>query len=249
MIKLSRFAAAISIFFVAGISLIFSPPCPVRAETDSYFRVLSKNAYVYADPELSEKLFIVPETYYVKAETYNSVYARVVYGDDDGEYPVIVGYMSSENLTASAIVPSSPFAVIKVSSLYSDVLFQDAARKRALFNVPCDSFMYLYGSHFSNGSELCYVYYRNKLGYIDKNSLSDFVIPKNKDPLPVENEPLNNNEISESPKTRSSISGETLQIIIIVGISVVSISVVYVLFKPQKNKVPVKDEDFFEESE
>ena len=216
----------------------------VYAETIPYIRVLTDNAYLYSDQNLERKIFKIPYGYFVKAENIGSECVRVTYGNDDGEYPVIMGYMNPADLTAINFEPTKPYAVIKVSTSTADILFNDYELKKAYFNVPEDTFMYLYGEFYTENTNLAYVYCKNKLGYIDSSCLNPYVIPNSPDeivtitPTP-ENTPNTNIDNNET----SNGLGENLQIIIIVGISVISVSVVYFLFKPAKSKDTELDQD------
>ena len=216
----------------------------VYAETTPYLRVLTDNAYLYSDQNLERKIFKIPYGYFVKAENIGSECVRVTYGNDDGEYPVIMGYMNPTELTAINFEPTKPYAVIKVSTSSADILFNDYELKKAYFNVPEDTFMYLYGEFYTENTNLAYVYCKNKLGYIDSSCLNPYVIPNSPDeivtitPTP-ENTPNTNIDNNET----SNGLGENLQIIIIVGISVISVSVVYFLFKPAKSKETELEQD------
>ena len=223
----------------------------VYADTCEYFRILVSDAYIYQDALCTQKIFEVPKTYYVKAESYNQEYARVSFGNDNSGYPVIMGYMKTAELSPVSSTPTNPYNVIKVSTALSDILFNDPDLKNAYFNVPNNTFMTYYGNYkLDNGSTLCYVYCNNKLGYIDLNSLNPFSMPENSDPLPKdpEIETEVNGEVNNET-TPSSLKGEALQIIIIVGISIICISIVYTLFKPTKNKVYTKEPTSFEDDE
>ena len=216
----------------------------VYANTTPYLRVLTDNAYLYSDQNLERKIFKIPYGYFVKAENIGSEFVRVTYGNDDGEYPVIMGYMNPAELTAINFEPTKPYAVIKVSTSSADILFNDYELKKAYFNVPEDTFMYYYGEFFTENGNLAYVYCKNKLGYIDASCLNPFVIPESPDeivtitpsPESKPNTNIDNNETSNG-------LGENLQIIIIVGISVISVSVVYFLFKPAKSKETELEQD------
>ncbi|MBR5439608.1 MAG: hypothetical protein IKV61_05270 [Clostridia bacterium] len=227
-------------------------PSIAKAQNYEYFRVLSENVYIYQDSLCSQKLFEVPKTYYVKAESITQEYARVSFGYENSGYPVIIGYMKIGELTVVENTPTNPYNLIKVSTALSDILFNDPNLKNAYFNVPTSTFMTYYGNYnLDNGTKLCFVYCNNKLGYIDANSLNPFTLPLNSDPLPSENVETNTdvdeNIENETLNPPSSLKGEGLQIIIIVGISIICISIVYTLFKPSKNKVykrePVPYED------
>ena len=243
--------ALISIY-ITLICVIFNiKPTTANAQNYEYFRVLISDAYIYQDALCTQKIFEVPKTYYVKAESYNKEYARVSFGYDNSGYPVIMGYMKVSDLTPASVVPTNPYNVIKVSTALSDILFNDANLKNAYFNVPNNTFMTYYGNYnLENGSTLCYVYCNNKLGYIDLNSLNPFSVPDNLDPLPKEPEPETEVDGTENSKTPpSSLKGEGLQIIIIVGISIICISIVYTLFKPSKNKIYKRENVEFEDEE
>ena len=188
---------------------------------------------------MTNKLFKIPYSYYVKIENANDTLARVSYGNDNENYPVIMGYLDLSQLTPTSIIPSNPFSTIKVSSSYSDVLFNDNKLSKAYFNVPDSTFMIYYGDYvMENGKEISYVYCNNKLGYFDKLALNPFSVPLNKDPIQYDN--LNSDSEEQNPqeenKKTSSLPAESLQIIIIVGLSIICISIVYALFKPNKTK-------------
>ena len=228
----------------------FTKSNAVFGNSECYYRVLKDNVYLYADNNLEKPMFKIPYTYYVKAENINGNIVRVVYGDDQADYPVIVGYMDLNDLTLSQTTPLNPFAILKISTSTQDVLFADIDKKKAYFNVPSETFMIYYGEILDKESNVTImVYCKNKLGYLDKNCANSFSIPLNTDPLP---EPENEEPTTPSDTTNiekpSSELGEHLQILIIVGISTVCISVVYALFKPTKNKT-AKQNEYFEEGE
>ena len=88
-----------------------------------------------------------------------------------------------------------------------------------------------------------------KLGYLDKTCLNPFTITENQDKLPnINTEP--DVEIEENPENQNGevlFLGDNLQLIIIVGISIISISVVYFLFKPERNKINDEQNEFSNE--
>ena len=245
----------IIIFFIAIFCAnIKFKPTIASAENYEYFRVLNDGVYIYQDSFCTQKIFEVPKTYYVKIENLTQEFARVSYGYENNGYPVIIGYMKLSEITSSKITPTNPFNLIKVSTNLSDVLFNDATLKNAYFNVSNNTFMTYYGSYTTeSGSKLCYVYCNNKLGYIDLNSLNPFSMPQNTDPIETENPKQEDNEQEtlepEDNSPPSSLKGEGLQIIIIVGISIICISIVYTLFKPTKNKVYKREQTDFTDEE
>ena len=116
-------------------------------------------------------------------------------------------------------------------------MFNDLKLVTPYFNVPKNEILYYYGEIKSGDKIMCFVYYAKKLGYIDKTSLNPFSITPNPDAIletdKNENLPTDNGE--ENP-SKINPFGEHIQVVIIVGISIISISVVYFLFKPSKHK-------------
>ncbi len=218
----------------------------VLAQTSQYMRVLTDGAIIYSDGDLTEPMFEIPKTYYVKVESKISSTVKVSYGDGSKDCPVIIGYMSETDLSPATVEPTAPFSIIKVSTDTSDILFNDVELKTPYFNLPKNEVMYYYGEIESGDKVLCYVYYSKKLGYVDKTCLNPFSVTPNPDPIESEEEPPTNEEptTDKQPTVSTFPLGENLQLIIIVGISVVSISVVYFLFKPQKNRTGEEQNEF-----
>lgn len=233
--------------FIAVISSIIILPKPkVLAEEGAYMRVLQSDAIIYHDVNLEEPIFEVPLTYYVKVESRLGNSVKVSYGDGSKDCPIIIGYMDICCLTEIDYEPTSPFFIIKVSTDVSDILFNDVELKTPYFNVPKNEVMYYLGEINSGDKVLCYVYYSKKLGYVDKTCFNPFTITPNPDKVKEETpETPSIDENTNSDNTATTFQvGENLQLLIIIGISVVSISVVYFLFKPQKNKTGDEQNEF-----
>ena len=206
-----------------------------KADGETFARVTKNSIYIYQDSAFLKPMFAIPIGYYVKVEEYTSGTLRVSYGD--GDYPKIYGYMKESEVLIVDYKPSTPYTVIKVSTDITDVLFGDAEMKTPYFNVPENEILYYYGEIAVSDKVMCFVYYLKKLGYVDKTSLNSFSIANNPDKLTPDK---GSTEDYEQPPTQTDNKvnplGEHLQVIIIVGISIVSISVVYFLFKPSKHK-------------
>lgn len=211
----------------------------VNAQGENYLKVKSSLTYIYSDQNFTEPIFAVPKGFFVKVEQKLSSAIKISYGL--GEYPTIYGFMKESELSSVSTIPENPFAIIKVSTDKSDVLFNDFSLNHPYFNVPKNEILYYYGEIEKGESVLCYVYYNKKLGYIDKNSLNPFSLPSQEN-----NAPTFGGETLEEEflPTSQNPLGEKLQILIIVGISIVTISVVYFLFKPTKNKTDEEDGEF-----
>lgn len=230
MHKLKKFL--LTAYCLISLVILNAPYHFVSASSENYARVLQENVFIYQDANFNEPLFAIPYGYYVKIES-NEGALKVSYGD--GDYPKIFGYVKEEEISKVDYAPSSPFTVIKVSTDISDILFNDLELKTPYFNVPKNEILYYYGEIEKGDRILCYVYYNKKLGYVDKSSLNSFSIPTNPDKLPTQEQPETPIE-EESVSTTVNPFGEHIQVAIIVGISIVAISVVYFLFKPSKHR-------------
>lgn len=232
---------------ISILTLSLTPKNTVNASTEEFMRVLSNGVYIYSDSDFNVKLFEIPCGYYLKVINTNGGIVKVSYGNSDESYPTIMGYCKLSELTKTDVIPTKPYAQIKVSCSLSDVLFNDYNLSKPYFNVPENTFMVYYGKLIrENGSEICYVYCNNKLGYFDLNSLNPFTVPDSPDKIETEKPDDGKEEIPQEENEKpSSLPAESLQIIIIIGLSVISISIVYYLFKPSKQKRD--DEEFFTE--
>ncbi len=223
---------------VCFLSLLFTGTAKdVKAISPTYMRVLKNDIYIYQDVNLSKKLFIVPYGYFVVIEKDLGSFVKVNYMQSTTA-PTIIGYMYKDDLTTYASMPTSPFCNLTVTNKISDILFNDSDKSIPYFNVAENSSLTYYGELVTNNNEtLVYCYYNLKLGYIDKTSLNTYQVPQSSDIIvTLPNTPSNNDNVIETQKPTTE-NNESLQIIIIVGISVISISVVYFLFKPTKNKI------------
>ncbi len=211
-------------------------PKKVNASTSEYMRVLTSNAYIYQDDTFQTKLFIIPYGYFVYLLEDYGDYRKVSYGSNTDNCPIIIGYMKNVDLTQYLLVPTKPYSIFTVTTNYSDILFNDYDRTTPYFNIPKNSNMIYIGEYINQKNEsLAYVYYNSKLGYVDKKAIKSFTVPVSPDKIEPDVDVNENDE--ENQSNPSFIKNESLQIIIIVGISIISISVVYFLFKPTKNKV------------
>lgn len=228
------------------IAFFLLTPKPVAlADTVTYRRVLIEGAILYSDKTLLTPTFEVPYSYYVKIEGEFGETVKVSYNSQDTGAPVIIGYMRLSDLTPCDYTPTSPYSLIKVSTLDADVLFLDHTLQKPLFNIPKNETMFLYGKLKVTDKTLCYVYYGSKLGYVDEKALNSFHIPNNQDPI-LEPEPPETTP--PSSETVSPLKSDALQIVIIVGISIITISIVYFLFRPQKNETHEQN-DFLTDDE
>ena len=243
---MKKYLALLATLYITFFNISIPNISVSASSNETYLRVVKENVYIYSDSNFSCRLFEIPYSYYVKVESIQNNVVKATYGLEGQDYPFIIGYLKLEELEEVFTVPTNPFSTIKVSCLSSDVLFNDVGFKKAYFNVSENTFMVYYGKYVKeNGNEVAYVYCNNKLGYFDKNSLNPFTVPLHKDPIETESPTAdeNDNKNDGANTNVSTMPAENLQVLIIIGLSIICIAIVYALFKPSKH---VKDDEEIE---
>jgi hypothetical protein len=198
---------------------------------------------LYIDSTLTIKWFELPVGYFVKVLSISHSSAKVEYKCDDRNLPSAKGYISTEHLNIvseipQVIFPSATFKVNQNCLLYTntDLSIYETITQGSVLDYygiieKSDGKTYAYGFVKTlSGDEY--------VGYLLSSCLSDFKIPN----LPIEKE---EDEIQSSSDITSETNepasyGNALQLVIIIAVSIVAISIVYLLFKPTPSKA--KDE-------
>ena len=228
-----------------SLAVVWASPFTVHAEEElSYSRVLDEETILYMDASLSVPWFTLPYSYYVRVISVGTTSVKVEYKCDSPLRPSAKGYISLSSLNLTDEKPSAPFpnvsyTIKETCLLYKDVNFTYSE------TVTENSSIDFYGVLSKpNGETFLYGYVTTRsgdryVGYLSVSSVSSFVVPR----LPVEPpKPTSAEGFSETPATANNLLGDNLQIVIIVAVSVVAISVVYLLFRPSGRRA--KDEAF-----
>ena len=231
------------ILFVALLLTISYSPVTANAEEIRYSQIATEGVILYIDSTLTIKWFELPVGYCVKVLSISHSSAKVEYKSDDKNLPSAKGYVSTEHLNIVSEIPqvtfpSSTFRVNQNCLLYTDT---DLSLSETITQ---GSVLNYYGI-IEKGEGKTYVYGfvttlsgDEYVGYILSSCLTDFKIPI----LPIEKEEDESQSSSEftSETSQTESFGNTLQLVVIIAVSIVSISIVYLLFKPSPSKA--KDE-------
>jgi len=244
-------------YFLYLLALLFVAIAPVfkrtagsaSAEEPRYSRILSEEVVLYSDRSLSSPWFILPYSYYVRIISAEGRAVKVEYKGDNPLRPSIKGYISSSDIEISDETPAAPYPSVSFTIGQNCLVFKDAN-----FNYPEavaeNSSVEFYGTYIkSDGEKYVYGYITSAsgdkfVGYVASSALLGFAVPE----LPVYIPEIDSESLAEPEKESSSqpvnALGDNLQVVIIVGISVVAISIVYLLFRPSgKAKEEVLKED------
>ncbi|MDY2880567.1 MAG: hypothetical protein SOT34_06505 [Candidatus Borkfalkiaceae bacterium] len=226
------------LLFLTALALTASSPLSARAEeTPTYSRVLDEETILYMDAALSVPWFTLPYSYYVRVISVGTTSVKVEYKCDSPLRPSVKGYVALSSLNLTDEIPSAPypnvsFTVRETCLLYKDVAFTYTE------TVTENSTVDFYGVTVRPSGEkflFGYVTVRSGdryVGYLPVSAVSSFVVPR----LPVEQKKESAVEsLPEKTEKANDLLGDNLQIVIIVAVSVVAISVVYLLFRPSRN--------------
>lgn len=230
---MKKFIFALFISFV----LLFPFSLTVKADEEfGYSRILSEDVTLYADSDLKQKWFTLPYSYYVKILSVGTTSVKVEYKGESPSRPSVKGYIKIEDLNLSS-EPVAPYPSVTFSIGGSCLLYKDTNLTYAETIAENASIDFYGTTALKSGKEYVYGYVTtlsgdDYMGFIEKSSIINFAVPR----LPVEAvKPESEEEsetVSEPPKKTDNSLGDNLQIVIIIGISVVAVSIVYLLFRP-----------------
>lgn len=202
-----------------------------------YSRILSEDVVLYMDSSLAVPWFTLPYSYYVKVISINGSSVKVEYRGDNPSKPSAKGYISTEELNIvgeepPVLYPSLTLTVNQTCMLYKDVDFTFS--ETLTQNSTVDFYgtltrpngeKYVYGLATTTSGD-------KYLGYAPVSAVFSFVVPV----LKIEEE-ISEESVSETvPETNvDSVSrgmSNGVQLAVIIGVSAVAVSIVYLLFRP-----------------
>lgn len=208
-----------------------------------YFRVIDEETYLYRDENLTEPLFVLPYTYYVKAINVNgeTTYAECIASENE----VIDGYIKTEKLYKDELQVNSPYPNIKIKTADTGILYSDKTLNKTIQYVFADRTLTYFGKlPLDDGTILYYVSYNNKLGYIKESAIVPFSIANHPNELTfikeeniapiLEKVDEGENSNTESPTNSST----TLRIIIVICLAFAGITAMFLVFKEKPKKTP-----------
>lgn len=227
-----------------AVALLFLSPVThaTADEKTEYSRILGDSVILYMDANLSKPWFTLPYSYYVKVLSIGTYSVKVEYKSGDALRPSVKGYIEIDKLNLSKSEPTAPYPNSSFTIGENCLLYKDTAFTFAE-TITENSSIDFYGiSVKQNGDSYVYGYVStasgdNYMGYILQSAILNFAMPI----LPVEvvkpeESVIQSDSLSEKTDSNQNALGDNLRIIIIVGISVIAISIVYLLFRPSPEK-------------
>ena len=221
---------------------IFTPRYTARADEARYSRIMTDGVTLYIDSSLTIEWFTLPVGYYVKVLSVSHYSAKVEYKSDGQSRPSAKGYISTEHLSIvdsvpTVLYPSLTLTVNQNCMIYKDTDFFITEMITQGSTVDYYGIVnraggesYIYGFIYTPSGD-------KYVGYLPRSAVNDF-----KDPYLEIEEPTESAEEQSFPENEPIDNGfaGNIQLVIIVAISAVAISIVYLLFRPAPSKA--KDE-------
>ena len=218
-----------------------------------YSRILDENTVFYADPGCTIAKFVLPYGYFVKVLSVGENSIAVRYMDESANLPARDGfilvkcYYPCDYDCADSPYPNCDF---KLSA--DEVLFADSGATTPKAVLAAGKTCHFYGNLEINGEQFYCVYSNGYIGYVRARAFADAAVPPH--PLPIKSQTDSSPTDSASaptdelpPKQTTPYATGTdsaLKTVIVLAVSLVALSVVYLLFKPsRKHRYAFTDKD------
>ncbi len=211
-----------------------------------FSRILSEDVVLYMDSSLAVPWFTLPYSYYVKVISINGSSAKVEYRGDNPSKPSAKGYIGTDDLNIveeepPVLYPSLTLTVNQTCMLYkdSDFTFSETLTQNSTVDfygtiVRPNGEKYVYGLATTTSGD-------KYLGYAPVSAVFAFTVPVLKTEEETSDESLTETASEKNNESVSAALGSGVQLAVIIGVSAVAISIVYILFRPS-GKGKVKDE-------
>ena len=224
MVRMKRCLAIVLI----ALFLLRAPVVFARADALRYAVAADSNVWFYASESEDARLFLIPETYYVRILSEGDVFSAVEYLVNDAPYKKVVGYCRTAQLTFVDFIPARPFLRKLITVDYT---LPDAGILGGGFTSVEKTFVY-YGMRYESGQLYFYVLDGNEFGYIPSSAPVEF--ERNDDWLNVPSPPVS----GETDPPMSEKGTSAVQIIVICCICAAAVAVAAIVLRGHR-----RDED------
>lgn len=234
-------------------SATFMQNSTVYAEEEKWARILNDSTPFYADYACTIIKFYLPKTYFIKVVNTGEDVTRVIYMDNDTTLPLREGYVKTCDIFLFDGIPKSPYPQVLITVNSDEILFADSNKQYPKTVLTAGSTAVYYGALTQGTEHFYYVYSNGYIGYVRKGAFAPFEIPAHEIPLETPKDsslldnPLNSQLTSDTTTQVMNVDA-TMKIIITIAVALVSVSVIYLLFRPKNTSSRLvafhDDEDF-----
>lgn len=234
----------ISVIVVAKDSAIFAvafviPEAFAAENSTACARIFDENVLFYDDPGCTVAKFLLPVGYFVKVLSVNNYAVRVRYMDENADVPAREGFIKLEFYHAYTETPPKLLYPDFTPALIADeVLFSDSAATIPKAVLSARTECAFYGCMDVSGELFYCVYANGYVGYVRASAFGSAKLETH--PLPlykteIESSAADSAEQSQKETAPYATSADSaLTTVIVIAVTLVALSVVYLLFKPGK---------------
>ena len=212
-----------------------------------YARVFTDDVPLCLDENLTDVLFLLPATYYVKVTEYSPVSCRVIYCYEDYDYARgVFGYVDTALLTFVAEPPAGKSFPNVFPEFEGNGTFWKNNRFETYYSAadsPKTSDAFFYGYYPSAGERYCYVLRGGKFGYYSADVFGRIDIPPHPDPKPLTRTAPASESAPEKAEKSGFFSSDANRVLFVAVICVIAISAVYLVFLPKRRGEPLPGDD------
>ncbi len=225
MARMKRLFLAPALVLFALMLVLCPPPArAARADAPRYAVAADTNVWFYSAEGEEYKLFLLPETYYVRVLYKDDLYTAVEYLVNDAPYRKIMGYCRTEALTFVEFIPERPYLKRQITVSYT---LPGAGGGFGEFDSIERTFVY-YGKRYENGQLYFYVLEGETFGFIPAEEELSF--ERNDDFLNVPAGPAETDPSEAPPSDASSV----LQIVLILAVCGAAVVVAVLALRGKK---------------
>ncbi len=230
MARMKRFLPAIilAIALVASaVPLSAAPLSAAAADPLRYAVAADPDVWFYESETEEGRLFLIPESYYVRILLEGDTYTAVEYLVNDPPYRKLMGYCRTDALTFVDFIPARPFLRKQITVSYTipggETAFED------VFGSLDRAFVY-YGMRYEYGQAYCYVLADGQFGYIPLDKEPEF--ERNDDYLSMTEAPV-------SGEGESGSQGLTPVQIVVICLACAAMAGIAIFVLRAKRRAPI----------
>lgn len=211
-------------------ALLFPAPPLAASAADGRYAVCEQDVWFYAGASEEERLFLIPDTYYVRVLEEGEVYSTVEYLVDDPPYKKLLGYCRTDQLLFVDFIPVRPYLRKQITVTYT--LPEAGDLGDDAFTSVERTFVY-YGDRYESGQLYLYVLLDGTFGYIPADAPPEY--EHNTDYLTATS---GDGETDQTPAAESPVSATQIVVICLACGAAVAITIILMRGKRRQTDEP-----------
>ena len=216
-----------------------------------YARVNSDTAYLFSDNSLTDGLFKIPRTFYLKVFEVSDGFCRVAYCYEDYDYArAVYGYADCRDLLFTDTPPSNKSFPNVFLTFEGNGTFYKNNRFDNFYSIQDSPYsdVFFYGYYLRGTERFCYVFQSGKFGYYSDEVFEKIEITPHPDAMPSPHSVAPQTSNTESVDDSAGFFDKDTNKIIFIAVScIIAVCAVYLIFLPRKEKFEGEPTDFDED--